>query len=138
MSDHLATVSAIYEAFAQGDVPGILEHMSDDVRWEEWSDNTVQKAGVPWLQPRRGKEGVREFFSIVGEFRITEFRVLSLMAGENQVAAEILIEAEVPSTGGRYRDEELHLWTLDDSGKVSRMRHYVDTAKHIAAAQGQR
>jgi hypothetical protein len=31
------------------------------------------------------------------------------------------------------RDEELHLWTLDDHGKVIGLRHYVDTAKHIDA-----
>lgn len=40
----------------------------------------------------------------------------------------------VPS-GTAYRDEVLHLWTFDEAGKVSRFRHYVDTAKHIAASQ---
>jgi hypothetical protein len=35
--------------------------------------------------------------------------------------------------GGRSRDEELHLWTFDEHQQVVRMRHYVDTAKHIAA-----
>jgi hypothetical protein len=29
--------------------------------------------------------------------------------------------------------QEMHLWTLDDQGRVVRLRHYVDTAKHIAA-----
>ena len=38
--------------------------------------------------------------------------------------------------GGRFADEELHLWTFDDAGRVTRYRHYVDTAKHIAAASG--
>jgi hypothetical protein len=57
------------------------------------------------------------------------------MAGGNQVAAEIVIEFESPATGRRLRDEELHLWTFDDNGQVIRLRHYADTAKHIAAAQ---
>lgn len=48
-----------------------------------------------------------------------------------------MIEAHVPG-GGYYRDEELHLWTFDAAGKVVRMRHYVDTAKHIRAARGDR
>ncbi|MCV4754620.1 hypothetical protein OFC37_34675, partial [Escherichia coli] len=52
-----------------------------------------------------------------------------------QVAAEVLIEFEVPATGGHVRDEEVHLWTFDGSGKVVRVRHYADTAKHIAAAK---
>ena len=66
---------------------------------------------------------------------IKDFQVLAMMAGGNQVAVEVVIEAEVPRSGGHFRDEELHLWTFDDRGKVIRMRHYTDTAKHIAAAK---
>lgn len=135
MSEHAATVQAMYEAFGRGDVPALLEHLADDVQWESWADNTAQKAGVPWMQPRAGKQGVEEFFGVLaGALRITEFRVLSLMPGGNQVAAEFVLEADVPATGGHYRDEEMHLWTFNDAGKVTRLRHYCDTAKHIAAA----
>ena len=35
--------------------------------------------------------------------------------------------------GGSVTDEELHLYSLNDEGKISRMRHYVDTAKQIQA-----
>jgi ketosteroid isomerase-like protein len=58
--------------------------------------------------------------------------VLDLMAGERQVAAQIVIEAELPS-GAVFRDEEMHLWSFGDDGRVVHFRHYVDTAKHIAA-----
>jgi ketosteroid isomerase-like protein len=45
-----------------------------------------------------------------------------------------VLEANLPAWGGgHYRDEEMHLWTFDDEGKVTRLRHYTDTAKHIAA-----
>jgi hypothetical protein len=135
MSNHLATISAIYEAFGKGDIPTILGYVADDVRWEDWADNSAQRAGVPWLQARRGKAGVLEFFQIIGAFDVKEFRVLSLMAGGDQVAAEFVIEYIVPSTGRRLRDEEIHLWTLNADGKIIRLRHYTDTAKHIATAQ---
>jgi ketosteroid isomerase-like protein len=49
--------------------------------------------------------------------------------------AEVMIDIRLPN-GGRYRDEERHLWTFGEEGKVVRLRHYVDTAKHIAAAHG--
>ena len=88
-----------------------------------------------WMQARKGKDGAFEFFRIVGELSIKDFRVLSIMGNENQVAAEFIIEADVPATGGHYRDEEMHLWTFDEQGKVIRLRHYTDTAKHIAAAK---
>jgi len=135
MSEHVATTQAIYEAFGRGDIPALLEHLADDVQWESWADNAAQKAGVPWMQARSGKEGAQEFFGVVAALlRITDFRVLSILAGGNQVAAEFVLEADVPSTGGHYRDEEMHLWTFNDEGKVIRLRHYTDTAKHIAAA----
>jgi hypothetical protein len=134
MSSNVETVSKIYEAFGKGDIPGLLTYLADDVRWEEWADNSAQKAGVPWLQPRRGKDGVVEFFKIVGGLNLTDFQVLSVMAGGNQVAAEFVIEFTVPGVGVPTRDEEIHLWTFNESGQVIRLRHYTDTAKHIAAA----
>jgi ketosteroid isomerase-like protein len=134
MSNHIKTVAAIYEAFGRGDIAAILATLSDSVQWEAWADNNAQRAGVPWLQAKTGKAGAGQFFEVIGQFTIHDFQVLSVMGGESQVAAEILIEATVP-TGVRYRDEEMHLWTFDATGKVTRFRHYVDTAKHIAAAR---
>jgi ketosteroid isomerase-like protein len=136
MSDHTATVASIYQAFGHGDVATILAALSDNVQWEAWNDNHAQRANVPWLRRREGKAGAGEFFQIAAGFTIHDFQVISLMGGGNQVAAEILIDA-TPQGGVRYRDEEIHLWTFDDSGKVIRLRHYVDTAKHIAAAHAQ-
>ncbi len=129
---NLATVQSIYAAFGRGDVPAILDLIAEDCRWEAWTENSAQAAGVPYLQARRGPSGVGEFFAAVAELEIREFAVLDYMAGPDQVAAEILIDAATP-TGRRFRDEELHLWTLDADGRIIRMRHYVDTAKHIAA-----
>ena len=47
MSDNLAVIGAIYEAFGRGDIPTILGHLADDVRWEEWADNTRPEGGRP-------------------------------------------------------------------------------------------
>lgn len=134
MSNHLTTVQNIYAAFAQGNVAPLLEACADDVRWDEWANNSSQVAGVPWMLPRTGKEGVMEWLKVFGTMKLHDFQVLSLMEGGNQVASEIVIDAEV-ATGGRYRDEEVILWTFNDAGKIVRLRHYTDTAKHIAAAK---
>ena len=131
---NLATVQGIYEAFGKGDVPAILEVLADEVEWESWDDNSAVKAGVPWMIPRHGKQDVIRFFETVGQMEIVGLDVLSMMEGGNQVAVEFVLEANLPAWGdGHYRDEEMHLWTFDDSGKVVRLRHYTDTAKHIAA-----
>jgi uncharacterized protein len=122
----LDTVQEIYAAFGRGDVPTVLEHLADDVAWEQWEDNHAQRAGVRHLVERNSPAGVGEFFDAVAGLGVRGFEVLDMMAGEDQVAVEVRIETE------RFTDEELHLWTVGPDGKVTRMRHYVDTAKHIA------
>ena len=126
---NLATIKEIYEAFGRGDVPTILSKLAPDVDWEKWEDNFAQRADVPYLRHKKGPEAVIEFFQEVGQLGIREFKVLSVMEGANRVAAEIEIET------GAFRDEEIHLWSFNDEGQVTRFRHYIDTAKHIAAAQ---
>jgi ketosteroid isomerase-like protein len=133
---NLEVVGGIYAAFARGDVAAILDAISADCAWESWSQNSAQAAGVSYLQPQTGPAGVAAFFEIVSRFEIHRFEVLDMFAGGEKVGVEVAIEATSPD-GGRFADEELHLYTLDEHGKVTRMRHYVDTAKHIAASRGE-
>jgi uncharacterized protein len=138
MQRNLDTVKRIYDAFGRGDVATILDCLAPHVAWEQWGNNFAQKAGVPWMKEGRGHRAVAEFLGIIASFKIHEFKVIALMADENKVAVEFELAADVPATGGRFREEEMHLWTFDDNGKVVRFRHYLDTAKHIAVAEGQK
>ena len=135
-SDHvaanLATVCEIYAAFSRGAVPTILDRIAPDCRWEDWLDNRGQRAGVPTLLPRIGPHGVAEFFVAVSQLQMHDFQVLDMLASDRQVVAEVEIEYTTPA-GRRLHDQELHLWTIDDRQRIVRLRHYVDTAKHIAA-----
>jgi ketosteroid isomerase-like protein len=132
MPDNIATVKRIYEAFGRGDVPAILASLAPEVRWEPWADNTAQRAGVPWMQAHEGPEAVAQFFAALAGWRITGIRVLDLMASADQVAVEFELDAIV--NGRELREQEVHLWTFDGQGRVTRFRHYLDTAKHIALA----
>ena len=126
--NNLETVKAIYEAFGRGDVPFILSRLDENVAWEKWNDNTAQKADVPYMRERNSVDGVLEFFAEAGKLGITSFDVVSIMDGGNKIAVEFNIESE------RFgKEEEMHLWTFNDEGKVVGFRHYLDTAKHIAA-----
>ena len=129
---NLATVQKIYEAFGAGDIPTILGVLADDVAWEAWDGNSSAAAGLPWMTPREGRDEVVHFFEAVGAMTIKDLQILGMLEGGNQVAVEFVIEVDLPN-GGHFRDEEIHLWTFNDSGKVTRMRHYTDTAKQIAA-----
>jgi uncharacterized protein len=130
-----ATVQTIYQAFGEGDVPTILEQISDDVRWEAWDDNSAAGAGVAWMQPRQGKEGVVEFLGLISGWTFEQFEVRDLLESTRQVVSEMEVTYVLPN-GTRVADQELHLWTFDDDGKVVRFRHYLDTAKHTAAHVG--
>ncbi|HRD94923.1 MAG TPA: nuclear transport factor 2 family protein [Rubrivivax sp.] len=134
MSTALHTVQQIYAAFARGDIPAIVELLDDDVQWETWAAHSAQAADVPWLRAGTGKAAAWRFFEEIGRWKFEHFEVLGLMASESQVAAEAVVDAIVPG-GRRLRDEEMHLWNVNAAGKVTRFRHYVDTAKHIAAAR---
>jgi len=131
-----AVVGTIYQAFGRGDVPAILEHLADDVAWDEWPDNFAQRAGAPHLAARRGREDAAGFFGVIRDWTVLGFEVLDVIGDGRQVVAEIRASFALPG-GGRFADEELHLWTFDEAGRVVRFRHYVDTAKHIAAIRGE-
>ena len=134
MIAHLATVQTIYQAFGRGDIPAILATLAPDVRWEDWSvDHSAQAAGVSTMLTRRGPDGVMAFFGEVAKLQVHEFQLKDMFGGDRQVAAEVEIEFTVPATGIRMRDAELHLWSFDAHGKVVRMRHYIDTARHMRA-----
>jgi ketosteroid isomerase-like protein len=129
---NIAVVGGIYEAFSRGEIDVILDQIADDCAWESWLDNDGQKAGIPPMQPRHGRAGVADFFDYVATMQIQDFRVLDMLASHRQVVVEVQITIAMPD-GGSLTDEELHLYSLNDEGKINRMRHYVDTAKQIKA-----
>lgn len=129
---NLQSVQGIYEDFGNGNIPGILDRLAADIEWER---NGVDH-GVPWLTPGRGKAHVGEFFASLAAVEITKFAPLNLLEGANQVIAVIDIELTVKATGKVIKDEELHLWTFGEDGKVTAFRHVVDTAQHVAAVRG--
>lgn len=129
---NLAVVGGVYEAFGRGDIEFILDRIAEDSEWESWLDNHGQKAGLPAMTPRHGRQGVAEFFDYVATMQIQDFQVLDMLASDRQVVVEVQISIAM-ADGGTLTDEELHLYSVNDEGKIHRMRHYVDTAKQIKA-----
>jgi ketosteroid isomerase-like protein len=136
-TEHAAVVAGIYEAFGRADIDALLAPLADDISWDaDWADSFAHRARIDMLAPRRGKAAVAEFFATLATYEVHDFKVLDLLASDRQVAVQVVIEVSYPH-GGRYRDEEVHLWTFDADGTIVALRHYVDTAKHIAAARGE-
>jgi uncharacterized protein len=132
---NIETMRQVYAAFGRGDVPAILDHFADDVRWEHWpTGNAAQDADVPYMRARSGREDAAGFFQdIQDDFEMNGFDPHTFLEGDGQVAVVIEVDLTVRSTGQRVQDEEIHLIEFDSEGKVSGFRHLLDTAKAIAA-----
>ena len=111
-------------------MPAILERLADDVEWE----CGVNSTDVPWLQPRRGRADVAQFFAALAAVDIHTFQPKTFVQGDNLVIALIDLEATVRASGRRVVEEdEVHIWHFDSNGKVRRFRHRADTHQHWAA-----
>lgn len=128
---NLSKVQAIYAAFGRGDVPAVLEALSPDVEWEYGGTTEV-----PWLQPRRGREGAGEFFRVLMELvELRSLNVKQIVEGQHGLVLAVMdVELHVKRTGKTVQEEdELHLWHFDAAGRVVRFRHRADTLRHAAA-----
>lgn len=123
------TISAIYAAFLRGDIPFILSQLAERVEWNYATDSAAQKAGLPWLTLYSGRETVVDFFKAVEEMQIYQFDILSILEGENEVSARLVIGCKY------FVDEIIHFWTFNDDGKIVRYQQFVDTAKQISGYQ---
>lgn len=127
--DHITAVQDIYASFGKGDIPAILERLAEDVAWEHGDHGH----GVPWLEPRQGRQEVGGFFASLQALRIDRFEPVAFLAGDHQVAAVIEVEQTVVATGRPIRDTEVHLWTFDTAGQVVAFRQFLDTHQNLTA-----
>jgi ketosteroid isomerase-like protein len=120
-------VKRIYSAFADGDVPGILDELAQDVVW----DHDAPAYGLRIFTHGVGHAHVRRYLEAVhAELEIVRFVPTNFLTGADQVAACIEAEARVRSTGRMLSTLEIQLWTFNTSGKVSRFFHCLD--RHAA------
>ncbi len=126
-------VRAMYAGFQRGDVAPIIEAMAPEVRWDEPAQNT----DAPWLQPRRGPQGVADFLASLAAIEFHRFDVRAVLEGEGVVIGMVNVEATVKATGVRVDEpDEIHIWTFNEAGQVTGFRHKVDTRQHQLAFAG--
>jgi len=65
----LKTGKEIYAAFGRGEIDAILDRLDKNVEWE----TTTFVEGVPWHQPRRGRENVRGFLEALSPLQFNRF-----------------------------------------------------------------
>ncbi len=130
MSDqtNLGVVQQTYAAVGSGDIPAVLDLLTDDVEW------TLQGPSViPWAGTRRGREGVAEFFSLLGEtLEFEQFEPREFVAQGDTVVVLGYERSPVKATGCTFETEWAHVYTLRD-GRIAKGRFFEDTAALVVA-----
>jgi uncharacterized protein len=121
-------VQESYEAVGRGDIPALLDLMADDVEWTFQGSSMIPFAGT-----RHGREGVAEFFSLVGEnLEFQEFEPREFVAQGDTVVVLGFERSPIKPTGRTFEQEWAHVYALRD-GKIAKFLDLEDTAAHVVA-----
>ena len=120
----IAIVQRVYEAFGRGDVPTILDQLTDDVDWASEPEQNI----APWHGRRVGKANVPSFFQAIGEtLEVTEFTPLAFASNDTDVMVVIRFGVTVRANG-KSGAMDLHHWWRFRGDKISLYRGTEDTA----------
>jgi ketosteroid isomerase-like protein len=119
------TIEAVYAAFGRGDVPFILERVTDGTRW----DFSVAASEVPWHAAVTSRAELPRFFQAMGEHVAFEaFEPRAFLTSGRDVVVKLRVAYQVKRTGKRVDEEQVQWWSFDDGGRIASLRHYEDTA----------
>ena len=124
MMTNKETVKGLYDAFAQGDIPGVLGALTDDCSWTEAEGGPY---GGTYVGPEKILEGV--FMRLGGEWDGFAAVPSEFVAEGDKVISLGEYSATYKETGKSFKAPFAHVWTLED-GKVTSFVQYVDTALH--------
>ena len=124
MDTKIATVQAIYQAFGQGDLPTILDNVTDDVDWASEPESST----APWHGVRHGKAELPSFFTALAEaVEVQEFSPQAFTSSDTDVMAVIRFAIKSKATGKSAAMDLHHGWRFRD-GKICFYRGTEDTA----------
>lgn len=125
LAENRALINKLYQAFAAGEIPVVLDCMDPGIIWNEAEGNAYAD-GNPYIGPDAVLKGV---FARIGEehehFRLKNIQIHDMH--QDKVLATLRYDGAYKD-GGSYDAQVAHLWTLKD-GKVVGFQQYVDTKK---------
>ncbi len=125
-----AIVQKLYAAFQKGDLPTLLEHMTDTI---DWGIAAQTPSAVPWYGIGSGKEYAASFFNALAkECDFTRFEPTEFFENENGVACLVRYDATLKRNGHKVSQEVMHHFGFQGE-RVSRWRAWEDTARLLTA-----
>ena len=128
VAQNVDVVQQGYEAFGRGDIPAVLELLTDDVEWTEQGPSVIPFAGT-----FRGREGIAEFFTLLDEtLEFEQFEPRKFVGQDDTVVVVGYERGLVKPTGRTFEQEWAHVYTLRD-GKIATGLFLEDTAGLVDA-----
>jgi len=114
---------AVYELFGQGNVPAILELVTDDIKWTCPGPTNI----LPYAQVYHGKKGVAEFFKLIYANKdFPGFEVYEYISEGEKVVALGHWDAKSKKTGNPYSGDWAMVFTFRE-GKLCEHKEYYDS-----------
>lgn len=130
-SPNVALVRAIYDAFATGDVGGVLGRMSPDIVWNE-AENFPYADGNPYRGPEAVAAGV--FARCIGEWEGFAVAPEEFLDAGGTVVVLGRYHGVNKASGRAMNPQLVHVWRIAD-GKAAQFQQYADTLA-VARATG--
>ena len=116
-------IRAIYDAFAAGDVPGVLERMDPAIEWHE-AENFPYADGSPYIGPEAVAQGV--FMRCATEWDGFGVQVDEIVDAGDMVLAMGRYLGTYKATGKPQTTQMAHVWRVAD-GRAVWFQQYADT-----------
>ena len=127
--ENVKTVQDAYAAFSRGDIPAILDLLSEDVTWHMPGPTEI----IPFAGRYEGREGVGRFFAALdGAESVERFEPQEFIAQGDKVVVLGRYTGRIRANGQADDIEFVHVFTIRD-GKIARFRQYNDTSAAVAA-----
>ncbi len=119
--NNLSLIQGAYDAFAKGDVPGVLGILSSDIAWTE-------AEGFPYGGTYNGPNAVLEgvFMRLGADWESFAVAPAEFIDGGDAVVVLGKYSGTYKATGKSFQADFAHVWKIKD-GKAIRFVQYVDT-----------
>jgi ketosteroid isomerase-like protein len=129
--ENVAVIRGLYDAFAVGDVPGVLGRMSPDIVWNE-AENFTYADRNPYVGPNAIVEGV--FMRIGADWDGFTVKPEEILDAGDTIVALGRYTGVHKATGKSLHAQMVHVWRVKD-GKATAFQQYADTL-HTARVTG--
>ena len=130
-SNNVAIIKQLFQYYSEANMKGFMSLLSQDAVWIEPGDSEIPYSGT--------FKGLAEIGRMIGitakNLRMICFKAISFCESDNAVTALGYNEAEVQSTGKKYKTDWVYAFTLADS-KITQVQVYMDTLTIAKAFSG--